>query len=409
MTIRKIFPILGLATFTSMLGIGIIAPFIPLYARSLGASGFMIGVVLAGYSISKAVVMPFIGKYSDRKGRKLFLMTGLGCYSLISLAYVWGDNVYLLALIRVVHGIAGGMVLPVARAWVGDVTPEGQEGTWQGYFNTVWFGGMGFGPVMGGLLNDNFGMSAAFFAMGGLSLLAFICVVFFLPEVQQLRARQRPKVSFKKMGASGVFRGVFSLKVLESTGRRSFFAFLPIFAGIHLGLSTTQIGLLFMADTVVTSLFQAPAGKLSDMFNRRALIVIASFLGALYMGLTPMTTNFWWLISVIVIAGLRAAITSGGTSALMVEEGRKFGMGSTMAMLSMSISIGEGLGPLFGGVVVDHVGVTGNFYVSAGVMMLAAAVFMFFTRSKKQAIPAEAGTVTKGGPKTVVIGDEDVV
>jgi DHA1 family multidrug resistance protein-like MFS transporter len=408
MTIKKIFPIIGLATFASMLGIGIVAPFIPLYARSLGASGFMIGVVLAGYSISKAVVMPFIGNYSDRKGRKLFLMVGLGCYALLSLAYIWGTNVYLLALIRIVHGMAGGMVLPVARAWIGDVTPEGEEGTWQGYFNTVWFGGMGFGPVMGGILNDHFGMSAAFIAMGGLSLLAFIGVVVFLPEVRQLKSRQRPNVSFKKMGASGVFRGVFSLKVLESIGRRSFFAFLPIFAGVYLGLSTTQIGLLITADTVVTSLLQAPAGKLSDIINRRALIVIASFLGGLYMALTPTTTNFWWLLSVIVIAGLRAAITSGGTSALMVEEGRKFGMGSTMAMLSMAISIGEGIGPLFGGVVVDQIGVTGNFYVSAGMMVLAAAVFMWFTRSKKQAVPAESGKTGKGEPKSVVIGEEDV-
>lgn len=409
MTVKKIFPVIGLATFTSMLGIGIIAPFIPLYARSLGASGLMIGVVLAGYSISKALIMPFIGKYSDRKGRKFLMMIGLGCYSLLSLAYVWGTDVYLLALIRIVHGAAGGMVLPVARAWVGDVTPEGEEGTWQGYFNTVWFGGMGFGPLMGGILNDHFGMSAAFIAMGGLSLLAFIGVAIFLPEVQQLKARQRPEASFKKMGASGVFRGVFSLKVLESIGRRSYFAFLPIFAGIYLGLSTTQIGLLITVDTVITSLFQAPAGKLSDMIDRRALIVAASSLGALYMALTPMTTNFWWLMSVIVIAGLRAAITSGGTSALMVEEGRKFGMGSTMAMLSMAISIGEGIGPLFGGVVVDHAGVTGNFYVSAGMMLLAAAVFMWFTRSKRQAVTAEAGTVTKRGPKPIITGEEEVI
>lgn len=408
MTIRQVFPVLALATFASMLGIGIIAPFIPLYARSLGASGFMIGVILAGYSISKAVVMPFVGKYSDRRGRKLLMMVGLGCYSLISLAYIWGTSVYLLALIRVVHGVAGGMVLPVARAWVGDVTPEGEEGTWQGYFNSVWFGGMGFGPVMGGLLNDHFGMSAAFMTMGGLSLLAFVGVGLFLSEAGGFKVKQRPVVSFKKMGASGVFRGVFSLKVLESIGRRSFFAFLPIFAGIYLHLSTTEIGMLFAADTIVTALFQAPAGKLSDMVNRRVLVVIASFLGALYMALTPVTTNFWLLMSVIIIAGLRAAITSGGTSALMVEEGRRFGMGSTMAMLSMAVSIGEGLGPLFGGVVVDLVGVTNNFYVSAGVMVLAAAVFMWFTRSRNRSATTEDVKPTSRGPKSVVIGEEDV-
>ncbi|MCX8126377.1 MAG: MFS transporter [Dehalococcoidia bacterium] len=408
--IKKVFPVIGLATFASMLGIGIIAPFIPLYARSLGADGLMIGVILAGYSVSKAVVMPFIGRFSDRKGRKLFLVIGLGCYTFLSLAYIWGTNVYLLALIRIVHGMAGGMVLPVARAWVGDVTPDGEEGTWQGYFNTIWFGGMGCGPVMGGLLNDYFGMSAAFLAMGALSLLAFIGVVFFLPEAQRsVKARPKTLVSFRKMGGSGVFLGVFSLKILESTGRRSFFGFLPIFAGIQLGLSTTEIGLLFAVDTIVSALLQAPAGKLADVVNKRLLIVVASFLGGLYMALTPMTTSFWWLLSVILVAGLRAAITSGGTSAFMVEEGRRFGMGWTMAMLSMAVSIGEGIGPVFGGFVVDRAGVTGNFYVSAGLMVMAAIVFMGFTQVKDRVISTKAETMARGQPKPPVISEEDVV
>jgi len=71
--IRKIFPILALCVFSSMLGVGIIAPLLPLYAENLGATGIWIGVIFAGFSISRAIFLPIIGRLSDRIGRKLFI------------------------------------------------------------------------------------------------------------------------------------------------------------------------------------------------------------------------------------------------------------------------------------------------------------------------------------------------
>jgi len=71
--INKIFPILALCVFSSMLGIGIIAPLLPLYAESMGATGIWVGIIFAGFSISQAMFLPIIGKLSDRSGRKLFI------------------------------------------------------------------------------------------------------------------------------------------------------------------------------------------------------------------------------------------------------------------------------------------------------------------------------------------------
>ncbi len=67
--IQKVFPVVALITFTAMLGGGIIAPLLPRYATGMGATPLMLGVIVASYSVSKAVLMPFIGRYSDRLGR----------------------------------------------------------------------------------------------------------------------------------------------------------------------------------------------------------------------------------------------------------------------------------------------------------------------------------------------------
>jgi hypothetical protein len=52
--IKKSFPVLLLAVFSSLLGSGIIVPLFPLYAESLGATGLGLGILFAGFSLSRA-------------------------------------------------------------------------------------------------------------------------------------------------------------------------------------------------------------------------------------------------------------------------------------------------------------------------------------------------------------------
>ena len=176
--IKNAFPILALSIFSSMLGVGIVAPLLPLYAENLGATGIWIGIIFASFSISRTIIMPIVGWLSDRRGRKLFLCIGLLSYAIVSLGYIWADSVSQLTLVRLINGATAGMILPIAQAYVGDISPEGEEGKWMGYFNAAFFTGFGFGPLLGGVLTDHFGMNVAFSTMGGLNLLAFLIVAF---------------------------------------------------------------------------------------------------------------------------------------------------------------------------------------------------------------------------------------
>ena len=65
---RRIFPILALSVFSAMLGVGIIAPLLPLYFEHMGATGIWLGVIFGGFSFSRAIVMPAVGKLSDSNG-----------------------------------------------------------------------------------------------------------------------------------------------------------------------------------------------------------------------------------------------------------------------------------------------------------------------------------------------------
>ncbi len=363
-----------------MLGVGIIAPLLPLYAESLGATGVWLGIIFAGFSISRAIFMPFVGRLSDRSGRKMFLSIGLIAYAIISLGYIWANSVSQLTLVRLVHGVAGGMIIPVAQAYVGDISPVGKEGTWMGYFNAAFFTGFGCGPLMGGALTDHFGMNVAFSAMGGLNLIAFLVVVLFLPKISRRKTATDTHLSFRKMSGSGVVKGLAIFRMTKGLARGSFITFLPIFASIYLGLSLTLIGVLLTVNVLLMALLLAPFGKIADRFNRRGMIILGSLVIFTYLILIPSAHNFWQLLLLCAFGGFGSAISMSAVSALSVKEGRKFGMGSIVAVVGTSLSIGMVIGPILSGVVADFADINSVFYVTAGIVLLGTSAFAWFTR-----------------------------
>lgn len=378
--LKQVFPILALSIFSSMLGAGIIAPLLPLYAESLGASGIWLGIISASFFISGAIATPFIGRLSDQRGRKLFIATGLALYTLVSLGYIWAGSVEQLALVRLLQGAAFGMITPIAQAYIGDISPEGEEGKWMGYFNASFFTGFGFGPLMGGALAEHFGMSAAFYFMGGLNLIAFLLVTLLLPESKQRKMAGSPILSLREMSISGMVRGLASYRFSFALGRGAFATFLPIFAAAYLGLSTTLIGILLAVNILLMSTLQAYSGRIADRISRRGLVILGSSINLSYLALIPLASNFWYLLGICAFGGLGTAISIPAASALTVEEGRKYGMGSTLAIFTMAMSVGMALGPVLSGVIVDAADINSVFFFGAGVALVGTIFFIWFTR-----------------------------
>ncbi len=378
--IKKVFPILAISMFASMLGVGLISPLLPLYSESIGATGIWIGIIFGSFSISRAIIMPFIGRLSDRRGRKLFLCIGLAGYAIVSLGYVLANNTYHLILTRLVQGAAGGMIIPIAMAYIGELSPEGEEGKWMGYSNAAFFGGFAVGPLLGGMLADWFGMNAAFYTMGGLNLLAFLVAVIFLPEISHRQVVTTPHLSYKEMSTSSMVRGLLSYRLAYALSRGAFFSFLSIFAALRLGLSITSIGTVLTTHIALITLFQPYLGNIADRYNRRAMVILGSVINLAFLALIPMTHNFWQLLGLSAFGSLGAGISMPAATALSVGEGRRFGMGSTMSMLMVAMSIGMAIGPLLSGIIADFVNINSVFYFAAGMGLIGTSLFIWFSR-----------------------------
>ena len=177
--------------------------------------------------------------------------------------------------------------------------------------------------------------------------------------------------------------GLCSFRLAIALGRSSFFTFLPLFAAVNLGLPADLIGLLIAVHVLLMSILGVPGGRVADIFSRRALVVIGSFVVFTYMFLVPLAPGFWSLLALCILGSIGSAIATPSVLALTVEEGRKYGMGSAVAAITMAMSIGMAVGPILSGAIVDLININAAFYFNAGLALSGAALFVWFTRPQR--------------------------
>lgn len=362
-----------------MLGYGIVVPLLPIYADQLGASALEIGFTNAGFSLMVLISLPFMGRLSDRFGRKIFICLGLTIMTMASLAFIWAQNPTQLILVRVFQGIGASMQLPIAMAYLGDITPKGEEGKWTGHFSAILFSGMSLGPLLGGALTDLFSVNTTFQVMAALCFIGLIATLLFLPEVKERVVAKENGSAFEGLRKSRIFKGVFAFRMAIGFSMACTMTFLPLFGSHNLGLSVFLIGVLIASRTPL-ALLQSYTGMLADRYSRRGLVVIGSLSAIIFIALMPVASGFWPLLIMYALMFVGVAFAMPAATAYVVEEGRVFGMGASMALFMMAMQVGHGVGPILLGGIADFMGIESAFYAAAILLLLGIIVFFWFSR-----------------------------
>ncbi len=397
---RRVFWILFISAFCSMLGVGIIVPFLPQYTKHVGAETlFSVGLIFAFMNLSRLIFLPIMRREAEegRRSKKIILMEGLAFYMFLSLSYIWSDNIYTLGVVRFFNGFAAAMVIPISLALVGELTPLLGEGREMGDFQFAVMAGFGLGPLLGGVIDDLIGYAAAFGVMGLLNFAALILVALKLPATEgrpaitpdrEQKGKQKPNVYIKALGSRVVF-GVMLFRVINSIGRGASFTFIPIIArnpdGLY--LSNTEIGLTITCLALVVGILSTVFGRLADKVSRVKLIVIGSIGFTVAITVMPLCRNFVELLSAAILSGILGAMAIPASAAMSVVEGRKFGMVTIMTMFQMSMSFGLFIGPPLGGLVGDFIGMEGAFYFAGVINVVGTIIFWLLLRKSEANLP----------------------
>ena len=393
---KRVFYTLNIAVFTSMLGMGIVLPFMPIYARTLGATGITIGIFFASFPLAQMVFMPLISRLSDRHGRKMFMVLGLLGSSLLSLWYVYAPNMLYLTLGRFLQGAAVALTLPIATAYVGDIAPPEKRGTLMGIFNLSMTSSIGLGPLVGGWLSDQYGMEFSFYWMCLLNALACGLVLVLLPSSHSTGKAAVRRASYRQLLARPRVKGLALYRVVNTIQMGLWFSFLPLLGTEILNINHTMIGWALACYMLVSSLVQVPFGRMADRFSKRLLIITSGLIGSFVFSFMFFVWTFWHLLLIAAVTGAMGAMAMPALNAMAAEEGQDGNMGAVMGMLNMAMSVGMMLGPVLGGLVLDVSGLRPLFIFGAVAGVLGTFGFARLTTAAP--LPAVAAPRLAEGP-----------
>lgn len=382
--------IVFIAQMFTAVGFSSMFPFLPLYIRALGSSmGFSLdlltGLVFSGQAFAMMLAAPVWGSLADRYGRKLMVERAMFGGSVILLLMAFVRSAEELVLLRTIQGLITGTVA-AANALIAAIAPRERLGYAMGLLQVGLMMGVAVGPLVGGMVADLWGYSAAFYLVSILLLISGLLVLFGVHEqFQPNHPPDRRKAGLLEdwqriLAAPGVLI-IYVLRFLSQLGRNIIAPVTPLLVQELLsgaGAVNTVTGLVTGIYAASTTLSTAFLGRLSDRWGHRRMLIACMGIMALLYFPQARATAAWQLVVLQALVGLAVG---GELPALSALLGRYTRPGEEGAVYGLDNSVGSGgraVAPLVGSAAAAWFGVRSAFTITALAFVFASALAVVF-------------------------------
>lgn len=368
--------------------IGMTSPTLSLYARSLGASLTLVGILATTLGVARLGSSLIIGPISDRRGRKNILMAGMALMTLATLLYSLVTVPYALVLVNLVFGTSFVATLTIALAYLADVTSTRERSLVFGLVTTAMGLGFAVGSFVGGQVAAGWGYPGAYRVAMILSLVALGLVWRGVPDQPpstQL-AGTRPLSWGQQLAVILGHPIILAVCVGTILSNLVFggliVTFFPIYAN-GFGMDQATIGSLFATRALASTLARLPAGVLGTIFPSHLLMLAALILSTVVAFSLPQSANPAPLMALLMVEGIAYGLylTAGQTA--MAQHADESSRGAALGIYMAAASIGDSVAPLFLGMVADRLGITAVFYI-VGSLALLGVVSMAWILMRRQ-------------------------
>lgn len=301
---KKILPIF-IIVLIDLLGLTIIIPLLSMYAATFGSTPLVIGLLGAAYPVAQFIGTPFLGRLSDRYGRKkILLISQIG--TLIGFLVLAASNsIWMLFLSRIIDGLSGANI-STAQAAITDSTTPKTRTQGLGLIGAAFGIGFVFGPVIAfvSLLAGNNNYHVPALVAAGFSLLSILATSFLFKETLPPEKRgvsSRDMVSFKAMIEAlkrPLVGFLLVLMLMQQIAFGGFEQLLSLFSLNRLGLDGRGNSILFVFVGILVVMVQGYfIGKWSKKYGEKWLIRTGLFVlaaGLLMTALTPVLPVPWY-------------------------------------------------------------------------------------------------------------------
>jgi DHA1 family multidrug resistance protein-like MFS transporter len=400
--------ILSFTLLVVMLGYSMAMPLLPFYIERFGVGGTELGWLMSTYSLMQLICAPMWGIVSDRTGRKPILAIGVLGYTITLFLFGLAQSFLMLFLARTLSGILSSATMPTAMAYIGESTEQKEKSKGMGQLGAMVGLGVILGPLMGGLLSTD-SLSLPFFIGSGLAFLAFLLVIFLLPESKPASASTGERIPSNEptatpppdsakpprtvdiylrvlLGPAGI---LLLLIFIMSFGMTNFQGMIGLYAVDKFAFDTKQVGAIWMVMGVVLIIGQGGlVGPLTKRLGEASLIKIGLLGGAIGFVLVALAVDYITTLLALALFILALALIGPALNSYMSNFAGKY-QGTVMGLNSAMTSLGRVIGPLWGGYIYD-LNIEYPFFSGAATLAIGWLVSLFGLQQRASGSPTSA-------------------
>ena len=211
--------VVAMAAFMEVLDTSIANVALPYMAGSLGATNDQSTWVLTSYLVSNAIVLPISGWLANAFGRKRFFMVCLTIFTVSSLLCGIAPNLGAIIFFRILQGIGGGGLQPMAQAILADIFPPEKRGLAFALYGITAVVAPTIGPTLGGWITDNYTWRWIFFINLPVGILALLLVYRLVDDPPWAKRQTGGGLKIDYIGVSLLALGVGALQIMLDKGQ----------------------------------------------------------------------------------------------------------------------------------------------------------------------------------------------
>ncbi len=381
-------------SFTTIIAMTLLLPFLPLYVEQLGASGHAAisqwsGVAYGATFFTAALTAPLWGRLGDRYGRKLMLVrASLGmavAMTLLGMAHSVWQLVALRLLAGLLGGYASGSMILVATQ-----TPKDRTGWALGILSSGIMAGNFVGPLIGGTLPPLIGIRATFIVAGAAIFISFLATSFLLKE--EPGAAKKRAAEPAPAAATRMSKPVIAMMITGSLLMIANMSIEPIITLyvaqlVSLPRVTLVAGFAMSAAALGSILSASWLGKLADRRGHWNVIIGCLLAAAVLLIPQAFVTRGWQLVVLRFFMGLALGGLLPCIASVIRHNVPDKIAGKMLGYSTSSQYVGQVAGPLLGGVIGGHLGMRPVF-LGTCVLLFIGASYNLFVRSAARTRPA---------------------
>ena len=391
-------------------GAGLVFPFLSLYlSRHLNFSMTDVGMFFGLYAVISTVSQLAGGALVDRIGRKPVMLFSMFGNAVAVLGFGLGGplmsvpgalRLAVIAVIITALGLTGAAFGPAVNAMVADLVESQKRSQAYGLLRVVQNLGVAIGPAVGGLIATHSSYLVLFVISAVASTIYGVMIAVFIRETLPKQA-PADQAAAKQKGASmwDVLRDrVFILFTLLSTATVISYSqmttTLPVYLNRSFGVSEQWFGLLMSLNAMMVVLFQFPISRITSRYGRSVMMAVGAVFYAVGFGVFA-EGPLWALLGALPFFFLAQAILTVGEM-IIVPVSQAFAAdiapedmrGRYMGVFGLAYTAGFGLGPMLGGLVMDHLGGQYIWYGAFASCMLLGLGFLAMSGQIKKRLAA---------------------